>query len=76
MVWPANRRGVPDATRKVGDVSSPLVFETLKNDWEVFQPAGGAPSAWDDSHGEMASSDRKDRFFGCHFACLTLVSSF
>jgi hypothetical protein len=51
MVWPANKRGVPDATRKVGDVSSPLVFETLKNDWEVFQPAGGAPSAWDDFSG-------------------------
>ena len=49
MVWPAaqNQRGVPDASKKVGTVSGPLVFETYKADWEVFQPNGQSPSPWD-----------------------------
>ena len=48
MVWPAanRQRGVADTTKKVGDVADPLVFETLKSDWEMFQPQGAAPSAW------------------------------
>lgn len=48
MVWPAanGQRGVADTTKKVGDVADPLVFETLKSDWEMFQPQGAAPSAW------------------------------
>jgi hypothetical protein len=48
MVWPAanGQRGVPDTTKTVGDSSTPLVFETLKNDWEIFQPNGAAPSSW------------------------------
>jgi hypothetical protein len=54
MVWPAQtgQRGVPDTTKKVGDTSGPLVFETLKADWEVFQPGGAAPSAWNDFTGK------------------------
>lgn len=50
MVWPVTdgQRGVPDATKKIGDISVPLVFETLKNDWEIFQPSGAAPSSWND----------------------------
>jgi hypothetical protein len=48
MVWPAanGQRGTPDTTRQVGDSSTPLVFETLKSDWEIFQPAGAPPSSW------------------------------
>ena len=48
MVWPAasGQRGVPDTTKSVGDSSTPLVFETLKSDWEMFQPSGAAPSSW------------------------------
>jgi hypothetical protein len=48
MVWPAaeGQRGVADTTKQVGDTSVPLVFETLKSDWEMFQPNGAAPSAW------------------------------
>src|SRR4051794_13635849 len=39
MVWPVlnGQRGEPDPSRKIGDTSVPLVFETLKYDWEVFQ---------------------------------------
>lgn len=53
MVWPVlnGQRGIPDSTRKVGDSSTPLVFETLKNDWELFQPDGGVPSSWNDFAG-------------------------
>ncbi|HEV2172761.1 MAG TPA: hypothetical protein VGR71_04300 [Nitrospira sp.] len=53
MVWPvaAGQRGVPDTTRKIGDTSVPLVFETLKSDWEVFQPSGAAPSPWNEQTG-------------------------
>ena len=50
MVWPAaqNQRGVPDPNKKVGD-PGPLVFETFKQDWEIFQPNGNAPSTnWND----------------------------
>jgi hypothetical protein len=46
MVWPAlsGQRGTPDPSRKVGDTSVALVFQTLKNDWEVFQPN---PTDWE-----------------------------
>ena len=41
MVWPVQQgqRGVPDTGQSIGPVSGPLVFETLKADWEVFQPS-------------------------------------
>jgi hypothetical protein len=54
MVWPAKagQRGVPDPDRPVGTVGTPLVFETLKADWEVFQPGGAAPSAWNEFTGQ------------------------
>jgi hypothetical protein len=42
MIWPAanGQRGVPDMGKQVGDPSTPKVFESLKSDWEVFQPMG------------------------------------
>jgi hypothetical protein len=45
LVWPAldGQRGKPDPARKVGDTSGPLVFETFKADWELFQ---ANPTAW------------------------------
>jgi hypothetical protein len=45
LVWPAlsGQRGMPDMSRKVGDVSGPLVFETFKADWELYQPE---PTMW------------------------------
>jgi hypothetical protein len=45
LVWPAltGQRGTPDSSKTAGDTSVPLVFETLKADWEVFQ---ASPSAW------------------------------
>ncbi len=54
MVWPVQQglRGVPDQSKSIGPVTGPLVFETYKNDWEVFQPSPGdnrpppAPSPW------------------------------
>jgi hypothetical protein len=53
MVWPAaqGQRGVPDTSKTVGTVSGPLVFETFKADWEVFQPDGHAPSPWSEFGG-------------------------
>jgi hypothetical protein len=48
MVWPTQqgKRGIADATQKVGATGGPLVFETYKVDWELFQPNGHAPSPW------------------------------
>jgi hypothetical protein len=48
LVWPAKtgERGMPDATAKLSDTGRPLVFETFKADWEIFQPQGAAPAAW------------------------------
>jgi len=45
LVWPAlaGQRGGPDPMKKVGDTSRPLVFETFKADWELFQ---AAPTSW------------------------------
>ena len=56
MIWPAQKgqRGIADATQKVGTTSGPLVFETLKADWELFQPGGHAPSAWSEFGGVPA----------------------
>jgi hypothetical protein len=51
MVWPARpaQRGTPDAAKHVGDISGPVVFETLKQDWEIFQLDGAPPSSnWGD----------------------------
>jgi hypothetical protein len=44
MVWPVleGMRGIPDDSKSIGPVTTPLVFETLKADWEVFQPPNGA----------------------------------
>jgi hypothetical protein len=43
MVWPVEQgqRGVPSKSQTIGPVSGPLVFETLKADWEIFQPSPG-----------------------------------
>ncbi len=48
LVWPAKpgERGVPDVSAKLSDRGRPLVFETFKSDWEIFQPDGSAPAAW------------------------------
>jgi hypothetical protein len=48
LVWPAltDHRGIPDPNARFGTTSGPLVFETYKADWEVFQPNGEAPSSW------------------------------
>lgn len=52
LVWPAQQgqRGVPDTTKTVGG-AGPLVFETFKADWEVFQPNGAQPSDWNSYSG-------------------------
>jgi len=55
MVWPVQQgqRGVPSSSQSIGPVSGPLVFETLKADWEIFQPSPGPnisppkPADWD-----------------------------
>jgi hypothetical protein len=54
LVWPAQagQRGIPNTGQPVGTVTGPLVYETLKADWEVFQPGGAAPSAWNSFTGQ------------------------
>ena len=51
LVWPAmdGQRGVPDTNQTVGVTGQPLVFETFKADWEIFQPNGAAPAAWEET---------------------------
>jgi hypothetical protein len=46
LVWPAleGQRGTPDTAQSIGAPGKPLVFETFKFDWEVFQPQGAAPT--------------------------------
>lgn len=66
LVWPAkaDERGIPDATAKLSDKGRPLVFETFKSDWEIFQPQGAVPAAWNSVGGtnpcklaDLASND-------------------
>lgn len=47
LMWPAlqGQRGAPDSAKKIGDLGQPLVFETFKADWELFQRF---PTAWTD----------------------------
>ena len=54
LVWPAKvgERGVPDASAELSEKGRPVVFETFKSDWEIFQPQGAAPSAWQAVGGE------------------------
>jgi hypothetical protein len=54
LTWTAKQgeRGIPDSSKPYGPVAGPLVFETYKNDWEVFQPSPDgktpppAPAPW------------------------------
>lgn len=65
LVWPAQQgqRGVPDTTKTVGD-AGPLVFETYKADWEVFQPNGAQPSEWNDYSGQNLCQNSVTPKFG------------
>ena len=49
MVWPAasGKRGIPDAAAKIGSASGPLVFETLKAEWEIFTDNGVPSKNWE-----------------------------
>jgi len=69
LVWPAREgnRGEPDRDKRVGDFVDddhrrPRVFETLKADWEVFQPNGEPPSEWG-SFGGKNPCELADRRF-------------
>lgn len=67
MVWPVQQgqRGVPDTSKSIGPVSGPLVFETFKAEWEVFQPSPGgtspppAPSPWNSYAGQNPCSNSR-----------------
>jgi hypothetical protein len=66
LVWPVENgaRGTPDAFKSIGPVSGPLVFETFKADWEVFQPSPDginpppAPAPWESFAGQNPCSFR------------------
>ena len=47
LVWPAaaGTRGQPDPSGVPGGNGTP-VFQTYKGDWEIFQPNGAPPPAW------------------------------
>lgn len=53
--WPAlpgaTNRGRPDTGRSFGDVAGPRVWTTWKARFEIFQPGGAAPAAWNSFDG-------------------------
>jgi hypothetical protein len=53
--WPtlrgAENRGLPDRTKAFGDIAGPRVWNNWKSRYEVFQPKGVAPSAWNSYDG-------------------------
>ncbi|SRR5579871_962017 len=54
LVWPAKdgQRGAPDSSLTPASARErPAVFETLKSEWEVFQPDGRDPTSWNDYGG-------------------------
>lgn len=54
--WPAMsgaaNRGLPDRSKPFGDASGPRVWETWKSRYEIFQPGGAVPSAWNSYDGQ------------------------
>lgn len=48
LVWPAKpgERGQPDQAAALNTPNRPLVFETYKAEWEIFQPDGNVPADW------------------------------
>ena len=46
--WPSKpaARGEADASKSVGDLAAPRVWETWKADYEAFQPGGARPTEW------------------------------
>ena len=72
LMWPVENgvRGVPDTTKNIGPVSGPLVFETFKADWEVFQPSPDgtspppAPAPWGSFAGRNPCSFTPPRVIG------------
>jgi len=57
LVWPASNtpRGKPDTARKVTEMDGPRTFETLKADWETFQPLAEPPTPWDGPFPRLAT---------------------
>jgi cytochrome c len=47
--WPADpkMRGLPDVNKKIGD-PGPRVWETWKEEYEVYLPGGARPKPWND----------------------------
>jgi len=54
LVWPAaeGARGQPDTNAQLGKADTPLVFETFKSEWEIFQRDGAVPADWGEMGGE------------------------
>jgi hypothetical protein len=61
--WPAesNKRGVPDKTKDISDITAPRVWETWKSMSEIFQPAGAEPAAWDSPDMTACEADALNR---------------
>lgn len=60
--WPAvdGKRDVPDLAKKLGDESPAVVWGTWKAAYEVFQPNGAAPGAWESFQAISPSRNIKD----------------
>ena len=60
LVWPAKegQRGQPDVQVKLGAPGRRLVFETYKAGWEVFQPGGITPAAWNEYQRKESFAER------------------
>lgn len=65
LVWPAlpGQRGVADSGKSISETDVPLVFETLKSDWEIFQPNGNQPAPWN-SYGGVNPGSISNLAFG------------
>src|ERR1043166_5389535 len=60
LTWPAKegQRGQPDLLAKPGAPGRSLVFETYKAEWEVFQPGGITPAAWNEYQRKESATEK------------------
>lgn len=74
--WPAlggaDNRGLPDRARPFGDATGPRVWTTWKSRYEIFQPGGTEPAAWQ----SFAGANPCGQGFGNEITTLSSFSPF